>query len=68
MLTTKLRLSMLETPIAQIPLDNDLTQQMKQNYATCKLDVYPFSFDDEGNLKPENQTVFPSICITLHSS
>lgn len=52
MLTTKLRLSMLETPIAQIPLDTELSQQSNTRVSTCKLDVYPWCIDDEGNLQP----------------
>lgn len=52
MLTTKLRLSMLETPIAQIPLDEELSSQTNTTVSTCKLDVYPWCIDDEGNLQP----------------
>lgn len=52
MLTTKLRLSMMEAPIAQIPLDPELTNRYKTNVSTCKLDVYPWIVDDQGNLLP----------------
>ena len=56
MLTTKLRLSMLETPIAQVPLDTELSQQTNTSISTCKLDVYPWCIDDDGHLQP---TPFP---------
>ena len=52
MLTTKFRLSLLETPIAQIPLDTSLSQTTKKNISTCKLDVYPYVIDDGGNILP----------------
>ncbi len=52
MLTTKLRLSLLETPIAQIPLDTDLSRLNGINVSKCKLDVYPWAVDDNDDLKP----------------
>ena len=53
MLTTKLRLSLLETPIAQIPLDTDLSTKNKANISTCKVGVYPWVIDDNGNVLPQ---------------
>lgn len=51
MLTTKFRVSLSETPIASIPLDNDLSSETVK-VSTCKLDVYPFVTTDDGNLEP----------------
>lgn len=60
MLTTKLRLSMENTPIAQIPLDEELSQN-DTFISSCQMDVYPFSLTNDGQLKPQNldQSSFP---------
>ena len=60
MLTTKLRLSMENTPIAQIPLDEELSQNVTF-ISSCQMDVYPFSLTNDGQLKPQNleQSSFP---------
>ena len=52
MLTTKFRVSLSETPIAQIPLDMELSAKMGTNVSTCKLDVFPFTVNDDGQLRP----------------
>ena len=54
MLTTKLRLSMLETPIAQIPLDQELSAAEHSNISTCQLDVYPYSYNANSLLPDPN--------------
>lgn len=63
MQTSKMRLSMEQTPIAELPLDQDLTTE-DLVASTCKLDVYPFCLLDNGEIKPEpgsQQTnVFPN--------
>ena len=49
--TTKLRLSLENTPIAQIPLDSDLsTEDLK--VTKCQLDVYPYCLLDDNQLAP----------------
>ena len=61
---TKLRLSMENTPIAQLPLDAEKTRTAPVDgtlVSDCQLDVYPFSLTEDGQLLPyklEN-TVFP---------
>jgi len=52
MLTTKFRISMRETPIIQIPMDEELSSQKQQKISQCKLDVYPFSILQDNVLKP----------------
>lgn len=52
MLTTKFRLSMQNTPIAQIPEDTALSTETERIYSTCQLDVYPFSYLADGSLAP----------------
>lgn len=63
MLTTKLRLSMINAPIAQIPLDPDLTKKYYKKVTPCKLDVYPYVVDENGEIKPtppSSELAFPS--------
>ena len=51
MLTTKFRTSMMETPIASLPVEEENTNE--QVYISpCKLDVYPFSLTDGGKIEP----------------
>lgn len=51
MLTTKFRTSMMETPIASLPVEDENTNE--QVYISpCKLDVYPFSLTDGGKIEP----------------
>lgn len=52
MQTGKFRLSLENTPIAAIPEDDTLSQQLQTDVSTCKLDVYPFSVLDDSSLKP----------------
>ena len=53
MQTSKFRLSMENTPIAQIPLDMELSKKHPSLIAsTCQMDVYPFSFDDDFHVYP----------------
>lgn len=53
MATTKFRISMMETPIAAIPLDSSLNNSNDFYVSPCKLDVYPFSVvTNEGTLEP----------------
>lgn len=47
MQTSKMRLSLENTPIAQIPLDPDLSTTDKP-ISTCKLDVFPYTYTNEG--------------------
>ena len=51
MQTSKMRLSMEETPIAEIPLDQT---QSKDGVlvSTCEMDVYPFALTNKGTLFP----------------
>ena len=60
MQTAKMRLSMEETPIAQIPLDLSLTDA-KRKTSSCKLDVYPFVLLDDDEIAPTSLdlTSFP---------
>ena len=61
MLTTKMRMSMSETPIAQIPID-DMLDFPGVLASKCQFDVYPFAFLDNNRLQPESieETVFPN--------
>lgn len=53
MQTSKLRLSMANTPIAEFPLEERLfTKPENFEMTKCQLDVYPFAFTDEEKLKP----------------
>lgn len=54
MLVSKFRLSLENTPIAQLPLDVELSDAEKV-ISKCQLDVYPYSYDD-GVLKPTPNT------------
>ena len=60
MLTTKMRISMENTPIAQIPLETSL---MTNDFvpSTCQLGVYPYCLLDNHQFKPENisESAFP---------
>lgn len=60
MLTTKMRMSMSETPIAQIPMD-DTVDIPGVLTSKCQFDVYPFALLDNERLQPESidETVFP---------
>ena len=60
MQTSKMRLSLENTPIAEIPMDMTLTTQ-NLKATKCQLDVYPFCLLDNGQIKPESldKTVFP---------
>lgn len=53
MMTTKFRISLVDTPIASIPLN---TNKTKGNtlFSTCALDVYPFTITDDGTIEPYN--------------
>ena len=51
MQTSKMRLSMEETPIAQIPLDRAISIPSAK-VSTCKLDVYPFVLLDNDEYAP----------------
>ena len=50
--TSKFRISMNQTPIAQIPLDLEQTKD-DQVVSTCQLDVYPFVLLDDNKFIPE---------------
>ena len=52
MLTTKFRLSMENTPIAQIPLDMEKTTE-DSIVSTCQLDVYPYCYLDDNRIAPD---------------
>lgn len=60
MQTSKMRLSLENTPIAEIPMDMTLTTQ-NLKATKCQLDVYPFCLLDNGQIKPESldKTAFP---------
>ena len=60
MLTTKMRMSMSETPIAQIPVE-DTDDNPGVLTSKCQFDVYPFALLDNERLQPESidETVFP---------
>lgn len=57
---TKLRLSMENTPIAQLPLDEEKSSDTEL-VSTCQLDVWPFCWADDDTIKPEllANTAFP---------
>lgn len=59
--TSKMRLSMEDTPIAQLPLETDLMND-GLTATQCHLDVYPFCLLDDGIVKPDSidDTAFPS--------
>lgn len=51
--TSKMRLSMMETPIAKIPIDTDLSNPSAGRViSTMQLDVYPFCMLDDGSFYP----------------
>ena len=52
MQTSKFRLSLEDTPIAQIPLDTEVTTTSTKA-SKCQLDVYPFCLLDDDRIKPE---------------
>ena len=60
MLTTKMRISMENTPIAQLPLDMDLLTNTFTP-STCQLGVYPYCLLDDQSVKPLNieDSAFP---------
>ena len=51
MQTSKMRLSLENTPIAEVPLDTDLTSGTTLA-TTCQLDVYPYCLLDDSNIAP----------------
>ena len=56
MLTTKFRLSMEETPIAQIPLKEQRVLNGTDLYiSSCEMDVYPFSFTGINTIEPHTE-------------
>lgn len=61
LLTTKMRVSMQNTPIAQIPIDTEL-QTTTYTPSTCQLDVYPFCLIDDEEFYPKTlaDTAFPN--------
>lgn len=61
MLTTKMRMSMSETPIAQIPVD-DTVDIPGVLASKCQFDVYPFALLNNEQLRPGRLawTVFPT--------
>ena len=52
MLATKFRLSMQNTPIAQIPVDQEESELRNGLYSACQLDVYPYSYLSNKGVKP----------------
>lgn len=60
MQTAKMRLSLENTPLAEIPLDTTLTTS-DTLVSTCKLGVYPFCLLDNNQITPDDvsQTAFP---------
>lgn len=60
-LPTKMRLSMEQTPIAQLPLDLNLSTE-DTKATTCQLDVYPYCLLDDNKLAPgiDGVTAFPN--------
>ena len=63
MLATKLRVSMEDTPIAQIPMDLTLSATNPSlDASTCKLDVYPLCLTDNLTIEP---TIEPSSLLNL---
>ena len=52
MQTSKLRLSLEQTPIAQIPMDPDHAGPLI-DVSTCQLDVYPFVIHEDGTFYPD---------------
>ena len=54
MATTKMRISMSATPLAQIPVEQYISSSNTM-ISTCQLDVYPFSINDENTLLPEDK-------------
>lgn len=61
MQTSKFRLSLENTPIAEVTLDNDRTTDTVKA-TICQLDVYPFCLLDDGEFKPSyiENTAFPN--------
>ena len=61
MQTSKMRLSLQNTPIAQLPRDTILTTTSEQLVSTCQLDIYPYSVADGNQLMPSllEETAFP---------
>ena len=64
MQTSKFRLSMENTPLAQIPVDAELSASTNKVVSTCKLDVYPFCLLKDNTIQPGvtelDKTPFPS--------
>ena len=62
---TKMRMSMENMPIAQLPEDLELTKLSEKRggalVSSCQLDVYPFSYTDKNEFLPQQlqDTVFP---------
>ena len=53
MQTSKMRLSLAETPIAELPLDMEKTESPDHIISTCQLDVYPYCLLDNDELRPD---------------
>lgn len=51
MQTSKMRLSMINTPVAELPLDLSQTKNGRA-VTTCQLDVYPYSILDNNRIVP----------------
>lgn len=68
MQTAKMRLSLENTPLAEIPLDTTLTTS-DTLVSTCKLGVYPFCLLDNNQIMPDDvsQTAFPHYCSSTSS-
>lgn len=68
MQTAKMRLSLENTPLAEIPLDTTLTTS-DTLVSTCKLGVYPFCLLDNNQITPDDvsQTAFPHYCSSTSS-
>ena len=67
MLTTKFRLSMENTPIAQIPLDMEKTKE-NSIVSTCQLDVYPYCYLDDNQLAPDPDALGTTIAFPSYKN
>lgn len=67
LLTTKMRLSMSETPIAQLPLTPD---EETQYYYTsgCQLDVYPYAIDKRNEIEPLTKHPYDNIAFPYYKN
>lgn len=67
MLTTKFRLSMENTPIAQIPLDMEKTKE-NSIVSTCQMDVYPYCYLDDNQLAPDPDALGTTIAFPSYKN